>query len=159
MGSHWYPKVSLPVTMSQTRSDCLRQLFEVCEGTNPPYPYSVPRSTGGAPNGHNASRHPCDDGGSDSSFPMKDISFFCNSWVFFDQTLHLHHNIIICSLSPFPDRHHHLDLLLSLGSLTSPAIITSSSTSPAISRPSYIPCHHQQNVLPLLSDVHPAANH
>ena len=69
-----YTKVSLPMTMSQTRSDVLASVkfSKHVKGTTPPYRSSVPRSAGGVSNGRNAFLHPRDDGGSDSSLPMKD---------------------------------------------------------------------------------------
>ena len=58
----------------------LHQIFKACDDTTPPCHCSVPGSAGGTPNRHSSSRHPGDDGGFNSSFPMKDsnclLSYF-----------------------------------------------------------------------------------
>ena len=41
----WFPD------QTGVQKSCLRQIFEACDGTASPYPSSVPRSAGGAPNG------------------------------------------------------------------------------------------------------------
>ena len=53
--SYWYAKVSLPVTMSQTRSD-LRS-FNFWKRVKAPLHPPLLRSAGGVPNGRNASIH------------------------------------------------------------------------------------------------------
>ena len=67
----WCTKVSLPMTISQTRShlppSSVSKHAKAPLQTTPPLFLS---KLGGASNGRNASRQPGDDGGSDLNFPM-----------------------------------------------------------------------------------------
>ena len=78
--SYWYTKVLLPVTMSQTRSDLSRRHFRSMwrhHSTRPLLCSSVSWS--------GTERAQC-----------FHIPKWCNSWVLFDQTLHLGH-VLFCS--------------------------------------------------------------
>ena len=94
-GLYWYTKVSVPVTVSQTRSDLPQSNFRIIRRCQSPFPSSAPRSIGGHPTDATLPyiKVMTEDPIPASRWKIRTVFYltFCNSWVFFDQTLPLDH--------------------------------------------------------------------